>query len=452
MKKLFTLWFLVPLAVLAAEPTLEDFAAGFEITTDGNAAIYRVPLPAAVYDTATRDDLGDIRVFNGEKQLIPHAIRHRQDTGAMETVRTDVPFFPLPNDLATGEGRLDITVRDDGAIVAIKMNEVTGKEADGGTKRYILDLSSLKSNVDALEFTIISSEKNYLKRAMLEASDDLNYWSPLLQNAALSSLQYAGHDLVKDRINLSGNKPKYLRFTWQDEIKQLRITGVRATFDSHSTQYERTWSTITGVGSKEKNKQVYDFDTGGVFPVEQVDILLPEDNSLIEATLKSRKIAKDDWRVRDTGLFYHLKMKDTHLERGPVTIGYTTDRYWRLEVKNENGMGSAPPQMKFAWQADELYFLARGKGPFILAYGNADAEAPGKPVDALMHALSDNQQSELLTAATLGRPIELKGDDALKPGMKIHWQRILLWSVLVIGVLVIATITLRLFKQMGNTA
>jgi len=209
---------------------------------------------------------------------------------------------------------------------------------------------------------------------------------------------------------------------------------------------------ITGIGSKEKGRKIYDFDTGGVFPIEQVNILLPEDNSLIEATLKSRKNGKDDWRVRDTGLFYHLNMKDTHLERGPVTIGHTTDRYWRLEVKNEDGMGSTPPQMKFAWEADELYFLARGKGPFTLAYGNADAEAPGKPVDALMRALSDDQQSELITAAALGRPIALKGEDALKTGMKIHWQRILLWSVLVIGVLVIATITLRLFKQMRTTA
>lgn len=452
MKKLFLCLLLLPATVFAAEPALEDFAAGFEITTGGSAAIYRVPLPAAVYDTATRDDLGDVRVYNGEKQLIPHAIRRRQEAGATETIRTDVPFFPLPNELESGGGRLDITVRDDGAIVAIKLHEPAGSEADDGTKRYILDLSGLKSNVDALEFTLISSERNYLKRALLEASDDLNYWSPLVQNAALSSLRYAGHDLVKNRINLTGAKPRYLRFTWQDEISQIRIMGVRATLDSRSTYHERTWSTITGAGSQEKGRRIYDFDTGGVFPVEQVNILLPEENSLIEATLKSRKSAEDDWRVRDTGLYYHLSMKGTHLERGPVTIGHTTDRYWRLEVKNGDGMGSAPPQMKFAWQADELYFLARGKGPFTLAYGNADAEAPGKPVDALMHALSDDQQSGLITTATLGQPLELRGEDALRPGMKIHWQRILLWSVLVIGVLVIAAITLRLYKQMGSAA
>ena len=244
MKKLLICFLLLPGVVFAAEPALDDFAHGFEITTDGSAAIYRVPLPAGVYSTVTRDDLGDVRVYNGEKQLVPHAIRRQEDTASTDTVWTDVPFFPLPNEIATGSGRLDITVRDDGSIVAIKLNERAGGEQDDGTKRYILDLSALKSNVDALEFTIISAERNYLKRAMLETSNDLNYWEPLMQNAALSSLQYAGHDLVKNRIDLTGAKPKYLRFTWQDEIKQIKITGVRAALNTFIAHHERTWSTV----------------------------------------------------------------------------------------------------------------------------------------------------------------------------------------------------------------
>jgi len=182
-----------------------------------------------------------------------------------------------------------------------------------------------------------------------------------------------------------------------------------------------------------------------------VNIVLSEENSLIEGTLKSRNDDKGAWHVHETGLFYHLSMKGTHLDRGPVPVRPTTDRYWRLEVKNEDGLGSVPLQMSFAWVPNEIYFLARGQGPYILAYGNADAETPGKPVDALMHALSDDQQSGLLTTATLGESIALKGKDALRPGLKIHWQRILLWSVLVIGVLIIAVITLRLSKQMGTS-
>jgi hypothetical protein len=451
MKKLFAFCLFLPIAALGNQPSLDDFAAGFEIRAEANAAIYRLSLPAAVYLTSTREDLGDVRVFNDDGQPIPDAIRRQQEITSTETIHTDVPFFPLPNDIATATGKLDITVRADGAIVSINKSGNGPAETDASTIRYILDLSGIKSSVDALEFTIISRDRNYLKRAMLEASDDLNNWSPLVQNAALSSLQYAGHDLVKNRINLAGPKPKYLRFTWQDEITQIRITGIRATLDNRISNHRRTWSTVDGVGAKEKGRQIYNFDTGGVFPVEQVEVLLPEENSLIDATLESRKNKKDTWRVRDTGLFYHLRMKNTHLERGPVTIGRTTDRYWRLEVKNEDGMGTTPPRLKFAWQPDELYFLARGKGPFVLAYGNADAPAPGKPVDALMHALSDDQQSEMVAAAAPGRPLELKGEAALKPGMKIHWQRILLWSVLVIGVLVLAIITLRLFKQMGQT-
>lgn len=452
MKKLLTSLLLLPLTVLAAEPALEDFAGGFEISTDGSTAIYRVPIPAEVYDTVTRADLGDVRIFNQDKQPIPFAIRRPDDRKTASTAWIEVPLFPLSGESGTSDhDKLDITVRADGAIVEIRSGGAA-PVPEGAVRRYLMDLSGVQSNVDALEFTVISGEANYLKRAQLEASDDLNYWSPLVQNATLSSLQYAGHDLVKNRIDLTGIKPKYLRFTWQDEIRQIRIEGVRAVLNTVSMRRERTWSTVTGVRTEEEGRPVYSFDTGGVFPVEQVNVILPEDNTLIEGTLKSRNNEKVDWRIRESGLFYHLAMKGTHLDRGAFTVQPTTDRYWRLEVKNEDGLGSVPLQMSYAWVPNEIYFLARGRGPFILAYGNADAAAPGKPVDALMHALSDDQQSELITTAALGKPVELRGKDALKPGMKIPWQRILLWSVLVIGVLVIAIITLRLVKQMGNTA
>lgn len=451
MKKILTMLLVIPLAVSAGDPALEDFARGLEINTDGSAAIYRLPLPVQVYQTATRPDLGDIRVYNAERQPVPFAIRHAEERRSTSTAWTRLPLFPLPVDAeeAATTGGLDITVRDDGTIVEIRSGGAT-PEPEQEPRSYLMDLSKLQSHVDALEFSIASGERNYLVRARIEASDDLNYWSPVVQNATLSSLQYAGHTLVKNRIPVSGIKPKYLRLTWQDEIRQLRITGVRAILSTVISGREWSWSTVTGVRGEEKGKVTYNFDTGGVFPIEQVNIRLPEDNTLIEGKLSSRSGDKEQWRTHETGLFYHLTVKGAYLERGPVSVGLTTNRYWRLEVKSEDGLGSQPLQLSFAWAPNDIYFLGRGPAPYLLAYGNANAVAPGKPVDALMHALSDSQESEIIGGATPGKSIELKGQDALIPGLKINWRQVMLWTILLAGVLLIAVIALRLYEQMGR--
>ena len=62
------------IAVGAAERA-QDFAYGMPIEADGEAALYEIEIPAAVYRTVTRSDLGDIRVFNGQGEVVPHALK-----------------------------------------------------------------------------------------------------------------------------------------------------------------------------------------------------------------------------------------------------------------------------------------------------------------------------------------------------------------------------------------
>lgn len=53
---------------IADEPGIEQFAKGYELKTDGSAAIYKLNLPESIYQTTVRKDLGDIRVFNKDKK------------------------------------------------------------------------------------------------------------------------------------------------------------------------------------------------------------------------------------------------------------------------------------------------------------------------------------------------------------------------------------------------
>lgn len=437
--------------VRADEAVLEDFAAGYELVADDGGAIYRVPLPAAVYQNVVRDDLGDIRVFNRAGQRVPHAVRRQEMKTTEQTAKLELPFFPLQGETGrSGTDDLDVRIADDGRIINIQYKGGQAQTDGEGTRQYIIDLSAVPQHIDALEFDLGGDDDGYLKRVTLESSEDLNHWRTLVHNAALSELVYAGYVLKKNSINLANARYKYLRLNFNDDPDGLRINSVRAMLNSVTGEQRKTWTTVNGERS-EKDKHLIEFDTGGRFLIEEINLLLPEDNTLVEATLRSRNDRKSDWLPRHAGLFYRLDMKGTQLQQGPVNIRPTTDRYWQLEVKTTDSLGTEPPQLLFAWVAEELYFLARGPGPYTLAFGNANVPAPGKPIDALMHILSEDQESELIRQAALGNPVALKGAAALQPDRKIPWQRILLWSVLGLGVLIIAVMALRLFRQINHS-
>ncbi|MCK5667753.1 MAG: DUF3999 family protein, partial [Gammaproteobacteria bacterium] len=192
------------------------------------------------------------------------------------------------------------------------------------------------------------------------------------------------------------------------------------------------------------------FDLGGQFPLDRINIILPEENTLIEAEINSRSNEESEWRRRYTGLIYSLQVKDNSIESGEIDIRSTTDQYWQLEVKTQDGLGHKLPRLEFAWVPDELYFLARGQAPFTLAYGNGQIDPPGKPIDVLMNALTEDQERNLVGEAGLGAEISLMGDEALKAELVIPWRRVLLWGVLILGVLILGVMVMRLYKQMAR--
>ena len=59
---------------LPADMVPADFAYGVQVDTVGIQPIQSILLPAVVYEHLTRDDLGDLRVFNAAGTAVPHAL------------------------------------------------------------------------------------------------------------------------------------------------------------------------------------------------------------------------------------------------------------------------------------------------------------------------------------------------------------------------------------------
>jgi hypothetical protein len=453
MKKSLLLLLFVAVSVCAEEPVLEDFAYGIELITDNSAPIYRLPIPQQVYQKIYRRDLGDIRIFNSNGQRIPYAIRVQKSRETTRSYWVNLPVFPLkgnPERLSRMDN-IEIRVNDNGKIVDIHYQDESGQD-DPIIPSYIIDLSGVKQNIDELVFDISNEAGSYLKSVFIEKSEDLNTWSMLVSNASLSRLQYGSHTLEKNNINIPGQRTNYLRFTWRDNSENLQVKSVRALLTTTGSKFdqERQWSAVTGIQS-EDDRNKYEFDLGGIYPVDKVNVLLPDKNILIEASLRSRNDPNSTWDTHYTGLFYKMEMQDTLIEQQAIPLRTTTARYWQLDVKTDDGIGYGLPQLKFAWVPNEIYFLARGSGPYILAYGNSQVQAPEKPINALMQVLSNEQQQSMIQPAGYGKTITYKGDAALIPIKEIPWRQILLWIIMVSAVITIAVIARKLYREMDKT-
>src|SRR5204862_3965330 len=100
----------LPVAVNAE--SLSDFAYRIPLTTEGNAAFYRVELPAAVYEGALRGDLSDLRVFNRDGATVAFAFLPRPPSTREAGAMFDLPLFPLRADSGREDlGDLAINVR-----------------------------------------------------------------------------------------------------------------------------------------------------------------------------------------------------------------------------------------------------------------------------------------------------------------------------------------------------
>ncbi len=426
---------------------IEDYAKGIELITENRASIYQFTLPEQVYRGVTKVDFSDISVFNHAHEQVPHIIQQQKSNTESIYETLELPYFPLRYDEITVlENKFDVTVSSKGKVIRIQADSDAIDE-NNFAKHYLIDVSQIDYALDSIDFKIGGKTSGYSKKINLESSNDLNNWTAFVRDATLTDLEYGNYSLNNMRVELPNKKIKYLRFTWLGDTENLFIESIKANFNKYNVvTNKKDWTTAKLI-NKNNEQGIYEFDAEGLFNIEQINIKLPEVNTLIDVVIQSRPDADSDWRKQYQGIFYKLYINDTEITREPVSINTTKHRYWRIMLQSIDGIGSIEPSLKFAWRSNELYFLARGDAPFILAYGNANANATNASPE-LMSIINKNTYEGMVSTAIAGQEMLLKGDDALIEDKELPWQRILLWLVLVTGVFVIAVMVYRLIKQM----
>jgi hypothetical protein len=142
---------------------------------------------------------------------------------------------------------------------------------------------------------------------------------------------------------------------------------------------------------------------------------------------------------------YDLQNNGATLRNRAVMIAPNTDRYWRMQTHTAGGIGQGAPTLQVGWVPQEVTFVARGHGPFQLAFGSASTRSAASPLHTL---LADPSIPISVGAATVGALRELGGTTQLAVKRELPWKTWGLWAVLIAAVGVLGTVAYRLSREL----
>ncbi|MEJ2108215.1 MAG: DUF3999 domain-containing protein [Acidiferrobacteraceae bacterium] len=444
-----------PLAMAGNAPTApKDFAFGVPISTPVPAALYELTLPQAVYEAVTRDDLGDVSVFNAKGEAVPHAVRAARET-VMPTTTTELPWYPLYGQAEQLRDVVSLNFRRDRQGTVVQMH---GEAKSGTTKAplagYLLDASQVQRPLAKLTLSWDAGASYDLNtHVRVEASDDLVHWRDTGADAALVRLRQGSYVMEQRTIALPATHAKYLLLRPADAGVDLAVHGVEAELAPEVAPPERDWKTVTGVRDAKKPEAI-DYDIGGRMPVDRVRVLLPETNVVVSVEIYSRGAKDAPWVKRTGGLVYRLQTASGEVVQTELELprAIHSERYLRVILTDGGAVaGRALPNISVGWIPQRLVFVAQGKGPFELAYGSSTVEPAQYSVDRLLAQLRGKGDKDMKPEpATTGSPHALGGTALLVPEKKLPWKRWILWGVLVIGVALLVWMATRLYGQMNK--
>jgi hypothetical protein len=420
----------------------KDFAYRMRVVGTGEAAAYRIALPLAVYQKISHPDLADLRVFNGGGEQVPFAIE-RPAAGAVSNAATALPLFPLKDDSTATLDAIRVTIESGQGAVNVR----TGAQAppSGRIDTYWVDGRSLQVPVAALRLEWPQDAADFAGRLQVEASDSLAGWQVVANEAPIANLHSNAERLVEQRVEISPTKARYWRLSWSGPAAPFVLTSVLAEPARQNVDARHTHLRVAAVAAKHASGE-FEYDLGASLPVDRVNLELPDINTVVEVELLSRARATDVWRsVRRSG-FYRLQSDGAELRNGPVPVALNTDRHWLLRTDPKGGgLGTAAPHLLVEWVPHEVVFVARGAGPFYVAYGSAVAESAAVSLAVLPGNVS-------IGSASLSDPEVLGGDSRLQPPPAPYpWKTALLWAVLIAGAALLGWMAYHLSRDFSRT-
>lgn len=431
-----------------------DYAFGRSLDTSAPSQWYRVMLPLAVYAQSTSPDLHDVRVFNQSGEPVPFSLiaATRPQASVQSTALRLFPLDASPLAPASDAGDSDkILLRSRNGVEIV----LEGQKAVAAGQHYLLTLPEQASGemaVSQLQLLWDTPQSSWQGTASVYYSEDLKRWYTLGEDMPLLDVA-SGQDRLKlDRIDtetvLSPDANRYLMVVLNAQSQGITLTGVNAI--SAPAQADPEEINLEGEGEPLSASEAM-WRWARPQPLRAVSISLNGDG-VLPVEIAWRSSEKDAWHPLKKEVIYHLEGKTS----GPVSLGGGLVQAVKITTLNAR-LPEYLPGVTGHRDRYDLVFNAQGKAPFVLAWGNGAAKPANVEPDMLIPAelrktydMANLPQADVVDDVALGGEARLTATSAADRESRMN--TLLVWGVLIAGVILLAGMAWRIWREVQRKA
>ncbi|MDI1308791.1 MAG: DUF3999 domain-containing protein [Methylotenera sp.] len=447
------------IACLLISTSMPVTAASFKLDANGNDPFYQTTISKEVYQYTHSSTLQDLTIQNASGEQVPYALIPYEDLHPQTTTHQDskpLIIYPIkesaldnPNELRihlqknTGNTLIDIVSSNDKADVSKNTNSI-----------YLLDAGKKHAPLETISVDWQGVDGKLLTLEVL-TSDDLQHWSHA-GNAVLLKTSNANSSILQNNISLnSPSEARYLQIrTTEPNNANFKLTKANAEYSKmQSITPKLVLQTIQLIERSEDTKNGLvniDFESAGHFPASYLQIKLPQNNTITNATIQVRNNTNEPWEYLTTASVYRLMQQGKTFTSPDVVLSPTVARYWRLQFNQASGgIGVESPTLSLGWLPSTVVWNARGQAPFTLHVGEKPSIVNNVPITNL---ILDYKIEKIQALANSGLTMEVSANNSTVEQAANTWtapidyKRWLLWGGLFLGVLLLAGMAFSLIK------
>ena len=451
---LLAVLFCSALPALAGEEraeTPQDYAYGATLATSSASPWYRLEVPDSVYRQSRWPDLRDVRVFNQQGDSLPLTLQ-------TQMIPSSVPqpvalrLFPLdisPVSKEKESGEETVVLRGKGGVEITLQGEAVKSFAQSWLLTLPEDQASSLS-VSQLRLNWQTPAANWQGKLSVWSSQDLDAWRSENEGVTLMDLS-SGED--KLRINtidlnltMSAQGRRYLLLVAESAQKSLALTQVDAI--RQSTQPRPQQIELQGRADKVSDREVvWQWPQPQPFTSLKIDL---NHEGVVPAELAWRASEKGEWQPLKKEVLYNLRQQ----RPDAIPLSGQPVQAIKMSVASANLLETLP-EASGSREGQFIVFNAQGKAPYLLAWGNGAANAAAVPLDTLIPpALRKNDPVETLPWAKEQKEVTLGGEARLTATsaaeQESRWKTLMVWGVLILGVVVLAGMAWRIWREVKN--